>query len=210
MASSRNNLRLVTAAEARRSLGAHHDDLLSVVSDAHARFVADIAPLLPQMGARGRANAMHELIADEVQQRFFESEDFTIYNDGNRFCLITSNALFVRFKKLASDFLPRTYPTRTAIMFDRQLPLGAVPGEGRITIGYAVDRTGMELQDVLVMFMIDESRAMWNYSIMHEERQTTIPFPNVASAATPPRVTARFQPPAVSIAANDDDDDTDR
>lgn len=64
--------------------------------------------------------------------------------------IIIDERLIVRFKLLDRDLCSRNYPTDRAQGWELQLPLDGIPPVARLTYGYRLDLTGVEVKDAFV------------------------------------------------------------
>lgn len=132
--------------EVMESLSAVLDDFDQVIRAAHTRYREYPAEVLIEHSARAAATCTYDHIVAEADRRFLDREDLrTIEVRGLKIWLVGMTTA-VRFKKMGEDGSTRNYPTQQALDFDRgaELP-GLPPAPVRVSVGYLLDPTGVEL-----------------------------------------------------------------
>lgn len=166
----RTNLRILSQIDAERLLGPHHDTLWNCVSEGWRRYQEDVAPLYSRPSPSFRANAVHELIIDEVRARFSDVPKTEILERSrlDRFLLHVDPDVLLQFKKLDADLRTKNYPTRRSRDFQAQVPLMELPNAHRLTVGYQLNSAATELTSVLVTYPLSSGSPRWWYELEAE------------------------------------------
>ncbi len=155
---------MISIHEARALLKPHEDDLYLCVSEAWDHWTEKIRPLVPVHYARGRANTLYDLMADQARTRFGNRPGVQVIERPSRMFLLIGGSLIVRFKKLSRRLRTANYPTQQSQMFDAQIELPHLPPAGRINIGYRLNRLQTGYLDILAVFSVN-NHAVWHYEL---------------------------------------------
>jgi hypothetical protein len=150
----------MTSEECRVRLEPYHAGIYWCIADGHARtrkaladlkiqrpdpsFVSHLRQQMIVDGARGYFSGEPdaEVIDRCARRRNLDPDDVVSDRFVVRIGKPGADAMICLFKKFNSEFETRNYPTRTAIRYNRQLPLESIPVGFRFNAGYQVDESG--------------------------------------------------------------------
>lgn len=188
-------MRIISESQCRRLLSPFEPVFVASIVDAYATWTAKTAPTITDPTKRSRATVLHDLIMANVARALDTVPGVSVLRGRRvllRVCLAGHPAVIVQFKKLNGERRPRNYPTRTALLFDRQEPLAEIPPDTRLTVGYRLNKHGTAILDIHTVCMSGRGIA-WLYEIMPAAPATlTLP---IARPATPAR---RVRPTAAA------------
>lgn len=122
-----------------------------IARQAHATYRAYNPLHLVEHSPRAQAACIYDHMVAEATRLFDGNPKVRPLELNGLLLWAFEDHTLVRFKKMDEDGRSRNYPTRQAIAFDRQYRLEGVPPEpSRITVGYLLDETKVELVRVQV------------------------------------------------------------
>jgi hypothetical protein len=132
---------------------------------------------LPLCSPTGLANILHELVIQEVRERFGEIPGVSIRenNVGGRFLLQIDQTVILQFKKLTKDFRTANNRTDTSEAFDNQESLDGLPELPRLTVGYQLHHYGTSFS-IWLAFLIGKE-CIWHHDLATNEGSITLEFP---------------------------------
>jgi hypothetical protein len=145
----------------------YHDDLNSIVANAHKILVDDLLPVLGVAGKTVMAANMHHLMIREARQRLLGRDGVQeLMNASQQFpVFVIGGQLAVRFKKLnRRTYAPETYATHRAREFDGQATLLELPWD-RVNVGYVLNEHDTEIEAILVVKTWKHREPEWWYEI---------------------------------------------
>lgn len=182
---------IISKAQALEILKPHLPLLQESVEVAWGKWKGEGPKLFMMPNPRLRANAVNNLIEQEVRLRFGAASDVRIVERGQRFLLGVKGRLLLRFKKVDAEFRTRTYPTRTACAFDAQGKLAIFEEHAdlpRVTLGYQLNRLATHINEVALVFAVG-SEVRWHEPLLHvgPVQQLLVPPTQAAPAANASR-----------------------
>ncbi len=167
---------MISLEDARTLLRPHQDDLYLCVSEAWDHWRKKIRPLVPVHYARGRANTLYDLMADQARTRFGNRPGVQVIERPARMFLLVGGRLIVRFKKLSRRLRTANYPTQQSMRFDGQLEVPHLPPAGRINVGYRLNQLQTDYLDILAVFSVNNS-AVWHYELEQPSADNVVHIP---------------------------------
>ena len=113
---------------------------------------------------RARANAIAAFAYSEFSRLESGNESIRLYEAHDTVCLVIEEKVFVRFKKLARDYLSSNYQTQRAKEFNGQLALDGIPTITRVDVGYILDKLTTRIEELAFVYRIRNTVA-WKYPI---------------------------------------------
>ena len=105
----------------------------------------------PIFSDRTRANIVYDLIIDEAHRRFDDVRGVEFHEQNGLIVLGVGKEILLKFKKLDSRGLSRTYPTQQSLRFDMQDVLPGFPAQRtNLIVGYQLDDLKTEITEILV------------------------------------------------------------
>ncbi|NNB89654.1 hypothetical protein [Corallococcus exiguus] len=162
---------IIAKVDALEKLNPYVSRLLECVEEAWQTWTRHAPLLFKKPRATVRANALSQLIEDQVRMRLGSVSGLRIMTKGQRFLLGVHGHLVLRFKKLDDAYRTSTYPTPTANAFDGQgrLPfLEDAEDLPRITIGYRLNTLATKLLEVVAVFAVGNN-VLWREVLRNDE-----------------------------------------
>lgn len=175
---------LMTQDEAQSLLVPHADKFGCCLTGAWEEW-RGVSPLTrPKISSMQRGGFVHDLIIDRAKEMFAPDQDGNpdpqICTEGF-FKIYVGDKIVVRFKKLQADrSVPLSWAKYCTRTYYNGGPLAEVrPDVQRMTVGYVLDESGEDIEDVLATLQIRDE-VVWSFSLLS---------PPVILAAPPPSVT---------------------
>lgn len=150
------------------------------LESAWTMYESHVRPVLPLCGPRGMANCLHELIIQQVRDRFVGASGVVIHDHsviGGRFLVEIEHRLMLSFKKLTTDFLTTNNPTAKSLAFDRQEPgIEGMSDLPRITVGYQLSDYGTAFAGIWLAFVSGKD-CLWYYDLRTGSSSIDLDFP---------------------------------
>lgn len=117
--------------------------------------------------ARGRANAVWELMQEEARKRFHSNGLVHIIEEPQTISYLVRDKFLFRFKKGSAGGLSANYPTQMSLNYhDPEVSLPGLPEEPRVEVVYVLDKQlEAKIQDVLVVAR-EGDNVVWCLSLM--------------------------------------------
>jgi len=154
-----------------RSLGVMPALLQSVYS-GWSRYQKNVASAFKTPTPRLRANAVHDLVAEELETRTRKIPGARFTRDGDRSWLHLGGDLVIEIHKLTEELVAHRNQTSFAEILDAQQL--SLPGFGPVlvlTLGYTHDRLGADLRQVLLVCSCN-NRLVWDIDLQAEASAT--------------------------------------
>lgn len=137
----------------------------------HALFKSYPAEIQVELDARAQAACTYSHMLAEADRRFIGRHGIrTLEINGLKLWMIEEADVVIRLKKMDEDGRTRSYPTKQARDFDRQLDLPDLPSPPlRLTAGYLLDPSGSVLVRSQIAMPISHKRTDWCVAIVPAE-----------------------------------------
>lgn len=162
---------IISQSKAQNVLEPLHGRLYQTVQNAWASYQEAVTQRTG-VSPRWRAITMHQCMTEHARELFDSVNSVTLF-EGDRFLLLIADTLLLQFKKLDPELRTRNYPTRSASLFDRQLPLSSLPSPTlpRVTLGYQPKSDWTSLLAVTLVHRVGRSEPHWYYDIESPQEQ---------------------------------------
>ncbi|MBF0372046.1 MAG: hypothetical protein HQL39_01360 [Alphaproteobacteria bacterium] len=158
--------------ECMRVLGPHLGVLHDIIHEAFAKYQAYSPEALADHDERAAAACVHSHIITAAGATFGESSGAILLDARGLKVLNVGDRVVARFKKVDEDGRSRSYPTRQAKNFDKQLPLPNLPNPAaRLTIGYEPDIAFTAIQRVVVSCPLGPS-ILWCSQVLRDGEES--------------------------------------
>ncbi len=134
--------------ELMNAVGETLDDFDQIMREAHLRYLRYDAADLVELDNRAQAACTYAHVVAGADRMFDGRSDILpIEIRGLKLWLLKNADIVVRFKKMDENGWSRRYPTSQAKAFDAGKVLPNLPMPPvRLTVGYLLDRTGIEFR----------------------------------------------------------------
>ena len=169
----------------KAAIGADHIRIDDAIHSAWARYETIPQDIRGDMSVITQAGMIHCLIVAEMPKQFYDRPDIVMNEDRGLHTLVfQACSIQVRFNKLDENLRRSTNSTQQSILWDTG-PQQRLPGVGKpfekLTVGYLLDASGTQIEDILMVKMNDGGLD-WAYSV-HDEALKQILTPAKTAAA---------------------------
>lgn len=157
----------LSQADAMSALDPLFDDIDAICRSAHATYRAYPPSILVEHDARAAANCIYAHMFTEAERRLTARSGVEPVKVRGLNVWVIEQAVAIRFKKMDEDGRSRTYPTKQAKDYDRQLELPGLPSPPvNLVVGYFPDPTGTEIVRVQVARPMGRNLIDWCAAIV--------------------------------------------
>lgn len=155
---------LPSETQAKKRLDPYHELLAQCHQQAWDQWRDQHESGFLDLKRRTRANVVHNLITDQVKQKFARVSGTHVLEEHGRVLLCIGDDLLLHFKKFSKDLKPSNYPTQLSLDFARQRTLGIIEDQVRLTVGYTLNHLEMDLEAVYISLFQGATRE-WCYEL---------------------------------------------
>lgn len=184
---------MLSETDAKEILSPYHQEIADIVLSAWNKWLIAKKFLAPNAYPRDRASTVYSFFKEEAVDRFCGNPNVSILLGDQNFRLLFEDRIVIRFKKVDGNYNSRNIPTQMSLQFDRQETIPGLPERTNLKVGYRLDSSETQIEEVVVIYPTSENSLAWCYGVDSSQESSLLEIPLTPSPAQDEAIVARLK-----------------